>query len=398
MKPRASIPYRCWLFAGLFVHLAVAQTQPHESEDGPADAPPSSSPVAPPVPIEAPSEEPPAPSEAVPAAPQKRDEIHPVGDEITTTRTVDGAESDTADVADPAAPSAPEQASAPATGAESASASASQEGDDGEASEASVPCDPEPESEDKAFTPYSWDPRAGYGLCDRVCDVGEACVDGRCLARCSPNCREGTYCTPSGQCMPMPTPPKEEETESELQTRLGSPSAGATMVVSADVAGVLFRGVRPTLEWGRKNAFLARLLLMNTGLMNYFEEPTDGYERFEWGFGVELGYRRYEAKTGNLRGFYYGGSLGYSLSAVGDFTSELYTVQNHRVGVLAEFGYRWVFDHLVFGFGPTLGLRVPVHERFRSTGSGSCVEDNSCDRPNPLLFEGTLAIEVGWFP
>ena len=261
------------------------------------------------------------------------------------------------------------------------------------ASSAAVPEEP------RTFQKYTWDPRSGYGLCDRVCEQDEACVDGRCLARCSPDCRDGTYCTVSGECNLLPKAHADVQTEAELQTRFGQASKDATGAFFIDVAGVLFRGASLNLEWGKKESLRVRFSPMNTGLMNYFEQPGTVFERFEWGLAGALGYRHYEARFGNLRGFYYGGGLSYQVTEVRDLTNGRYALDVHYIGGFGEFGYRWAFGHFLFGFGPSLALHQPVFEARRGLSEDSCVFRDNCDpREGGLIFDGTMGIEIGWFP
>ena len=244
---------------------------------------------------------------------------------------------------------------------------------------------------------HHWDPRSGYGLCQEICGQDEACVDARCVVRCIPDCREGTYCTADGECLPIPRLGAERPTEAELQARLGAKSANATHALLLDVGGVLFMGARPTYEWGRRDALHLRLLLMNTGMMPYFLEPQSAVERFEWGFGVSAGYRWYEARWGNLRGFYWGTGLDYSVTEVRDpFENLVATVQHYAAGY-GEFGYRWVFGDFLFGFGPAFAVKVPVWmDRRALPGGGTCLSVGTCPRDTNARLEGTMVVEVGW--
>jgi len=245
--------------------------------------------------------------------------------------------------------------------------------------------------------PHHWDPRSGYGLCSEICGQGEACVDGRCLVRCVPDCRAGTYCTAERECLPIPKIGDQQPTEAELQRRLGLKSADATRAVLVDVGGVFFMGIRPTYEWGRRDSFHVRAVLMNTGMMPYFLEPQTAVERFEWGFGASIGYRRYEAAWGNLRGFYWGGGLDYAATEVRDPFENLVATVTHYAAGYGEFGYRWVFGDFLFGFGPALALKVPVWvDRRALPGGGSCLSAGSCPRDASARFEGTMVVEVGW--
>jgi|GEM_PF-1124034 len=248
-----------------------------------------------------------------------------------------------------------------------------------------------------ANRPHHWDPRSGYGLCQEICGQGEACVDARCVVRCIPDCREGTYCTADSECLPVPKVGGEQPTEGELQARLGATSAAARHAVLLDVGGVLFMGARPTLEWGARHSLHVRALLMNTGLMPYFLEPQSAAERFEWGFGASVGYRHYEARWGNLRGFYWGLGLDYSVTEVRDPFETLVATVTHYAGGYGEFGYRWVFGDFLFGFGPSLAVKAPFLKDQRPLpGGGSCLSAGTCPRDTGARVEGTMVVEVGW--
>jgi len=244
--------------------------------------------------------------------------------------------------------------------------------------------------------PHHWDPRSGYGLCQSICDQDQACVDARCVVRCVPGCREGTYCTADGECSPIPKGHSQQPTEAELQGRLGSSSAEATHAAIIDVGGVLFMGARPTYEWGRTHSLHVRLTLMNTGMMPYFLEPQSAGERFEWGFGTSFGYRRYEAAWGNLRGFYWGAGLDYAVTEVRDPFEQMVATVTHYGSGYAEFGYRWVFGDFLFGFGPALAVKVPFLVDQRPLASGGCLEGAGCPRDTTARVEGTMVVEVGW--
>lgn len=244
--------------------------------------------------------------------------------------------------------------------------------------------------------PHHWDPRSGYGLCSAVCPQDQACLDGRCVARCVPGCRDGTYCTSDGECLPIPRQVVERPTEEELQRRAGASSADKRQAVLVDMGGVFFLGARPTFEWGAEHAGQIRVYPMNTGIMSYFLEPQSALERFEWGFGASLGYRHYEAHWGNLRGFYWGLGLDYRITEVQDLQEHIATV-TQSLKVYGEFGYRWVFGDFLFGFGPTLGFSRPFYSQQRALGPTSCLGEPECGRDQSGRVEGTMVLEVGWF-
>lgn len=231
--------------------------------------------------------------------------------------------------------------------------------------------------------------------CPQLCGQHEACINMRCISTCKPACEEGTYCTPDGECRKRRGPKRDEPTEGELQSRHGKESADSTSAAVLDVGGVMGLGVRPTYEWGAMHSFQLRYQIMSTGAMPHVMEPLTEFERFEWGFGTWFGYRRYEAKWGNLRGFYYGGGLGYSVVRLRDNQKRVAGITTHYVTPYGEFGYRWVFGSFLFGFGPAVAVRFPAFTHFNSLGEGSCVVANDCQRDSPSRFEGTMTVEIG---
>lgn len=231
--------------------------------------------------------------------------------------------------------------------------------------------------------------------CPEVCGANEACIHGRCVHTCVPDCRTGTICMPSGQCMAPPVE-KDRRTEDELARLAGAESADATQSLLIDLGGIFFLGAQVGYEWGARDAWIARLQLMNTGIMSYAIEPQNEFERFELGFGASLGYRRYEAKVGNLRGFYYGGGLLFQAVHTEDLFRGRFERTSYFTGPYGEFGYRWVFGSLLFGFGPNLSIRVPFAHTLYAREPGSCVYRNDCGTPGAARFEGTLALEIGW--
>lgn len=232
-------------------------------------------------------------------------------------------------------------------------------------------------------------------FCATVCSPSEACVDGRCIETCDPDCREGTICTEFGTCLPVPQPTIPRWTEAEVHERHGGKSAERTAVVLFDPLGVAFQGVQLGYEWGSKNSFIVSARLMNTGFMSYTNEPLTEFERFEYGYGLSLTRRFYEGRYGNMRGFYYG--LGVEVQATAVALPYDALRGTFKVAALGHFGYRWAWEGFIFGFGPVVGVRTPVYSQFISEG------DDACGKvPCPLdvapRFEGQLSLELGLFP
>lgn len=234
------------------------------------------------------------------------------------------------------------------------------------------------------------------GGCPVVCAQHQACIHHRCVEMCQPDCREGTYCTPAGNCEPVTRRAEPELTEAERQRLSGLPSRDSRALVFIDMGGVLGYGVRPGLEFGTLHSGLLRLQLLNTGIMSHAVYVENEYERFEWGFGLSIGYRHYESSWGNLRGFYVGGGLDYSISMIGSRGDTDLNQMRHSAAPYGEFGYRWVFGSFMFGFGPTLALRYPVFVGSFGSDQDLCGKQFDCQETS-RRFEGTVNLELGWF-
>ncbi|HSC87099.1 MAG TPA: hypothetical protein VLC09_07510 [Polyangiaceae bacterium] len=300
----------------------------------------------------------------------------------------------------PARPGGPPPVVAPPVGPNSSATAPETDGDETDGVEPASDGSAEPSrtEDEKAGASSSEASKEGERRgqkCMEVCKQNQACIHGRCVKTCSPACRPGTSCSPDGFCRRPLTGGGSVQTEDELARIAGAESAGATEAFVLDPGGAAFLGVQAAYERGRISAWVARVLFMNTGLMSYSIEPLNEFERFELGVGLSLGYRRYERNVGNLRGFFYGGGLLGQVVQVADDTN-LFRRTTVLAGPYGEFGYRWVFGSLLFGFGPNLAIRVPLSNTLQSTGKGSCVESNACAQADAARFEGTLALEMGW--
>ncbi len=255
----------------------------------------------------------------------------------------------------------------------------------------SVPPDQRPlsKSERRAAEAY----REG---CPVVCAQHQACVRHRCVDMCRPDCREGTYCTKAGTCEPIRETGRNVLTEAERQRLSGLPSKDSHWLVFADLGGIIGFGVRPGIEVGTLDSLLLRLHLLNTGVMSHAAFVENEYERFDWGFGVSVGYRRYQSTWGNLRGFYVGGGLDYSVSLIDSRGDADLSQMRHTAAPFGEFGYRWVFGSFALAFGPTLALRYPIFVGSFGSDQDLCKTEIECDETS-RRFEGTVNLEVGWF-
>lgn len=232
-------------------------------------------------------------------------------------------------------------------------------------------------------------------LCSTVCSPSEACIDGRCVEACDPDCREGTICTEFGTCVPLPQPLRPRWTEAEVHERLGGRSVDRTSVIFVDPVGVAFQGVQIGYEWGAVSSFIVSARLMNTGFMSYSNEPLTEFEHFEYGYGLSFMRRYYEGTYGNLRGFYYGFGAEAQAIAIGlPYDALRGTI---KVALMGHLGYRWAWEGFTFGFGPVLGMRVPVYSTYISKGDGAC-DRVSCPLDSAVRFEGQLSVELGIFP
>lgn len=235
------------------------------------------------------------------------------------------------------------------------------------------------------------------GGCSVVCAQHEACIEQRCIEKCRPSCQLGTYCSPSGDCTALPHPEKAILTEEDQERIAGKKSKDKTTLVFVDVGGLVGYGVRPGMEWGKGDSLISRIHLLNTGIMSYAAFAESELQRFEWGFGTSVGYRHYEAATGYMRGFYFGGGLEFTAIRVAS-RGELDVQQTvYAAAPYGEFGYRWVFGDLAFTFGPQLALRYPVATGVSGEDTDSCSESDSCENIVGRKLQGTMNLEVGLF-
>lgn len=235
------------------------------------------------------------------------------------------------------------------------------------------------------------------GGCSVVCAQHEACIQQRCVETCSPSCRAGTYCTASGECEVLSHDQKTVLTEADRQRLSGAMSKDKTNAIFVDFGGIVGFGVRPGIEWGEKHAVLARLHLLNTGVMSYAAFAENEFQRFDWGFGLGTGYRHYEALGGNMRGIYYGAGLQFSVLRVGSRGVEDVNETLYSLSPYGEFGYRWVFGDFLLGLGPQLALSYPVASGISGRDANICEQTERCDDANKRRLVGTVNFEVGWF-
>lgn len=196
--------------------------------------------------------------------------------------------------------------------------------------------DPAPKSPQTPTTKQELRAAQSYRGCPEVCAQNEACVHHRCVDVCRPDCREGTYCTPSGTCEQLAYSQEPVVTEAEQQSKSGESSKDSRTLLFIDVGGALGYGIRTGLEFGQAHAALIRFQIMNTGVLSHAEYVENEHERFEWGFGFSAGYRKYMSTWGNLRGFYVGGGLDYSVSMIGSRgDADIYQVRHSAAPYLS---------------------------------------------------------------
>lgn len=241
--------------------------------------------------------------------------------------------------------------------------------------------------------------RAGQAYdsgCPQVCAAHEACVMQRCVTMCRPACREGTICSPSGTCEPLPEMKEPVLTEAERQRLSGLASRDARTLIFVDMGGVVGYGARPGIEHGEFDSFILRLHLLNTGILSHAVFVENENERFEWGFGASAGYRHYQSSWGNLRGFYLGVGIDYSISRIVSRGANDLAQLRQTAAPYGEFGYRWVFGNFALAFGPTLALRYPIFVGTLGSDRELCRTEFDCQEASRRL-EGTVNIELGWF-
>ena len=280
--------------------------------------------------------------------------------------------------------------------------SAAEDSDNGEKSESGV-IPPRPGSgaarraSNASYGASAQELLAIQGGCTVVCEQHQACIEQRCIEKCRPSCQLGTYCAPSGECTPLPHPEKPILTEEDRQRLSGHQSKDKTTVILADFGGIVGYGVRPGIEWGQGDSLIARIHLLNTGVMSYAAFSENEFQRFEWGFGTSVGYRHYEATTGYMRGFYFGGGLDFSALRVGSRGEADVQQMLYSAAPYGEFGYRWVFGNLAVAFGPQLALRYPIATGLSGNDTDICERSERCDDIVGRRLEGTVNFELGWF-
>jgi len=235
-----------------------------------------------------------------------------------------------------------------------------------------------------------------FAPCPERCTQSEACIAGRCVVSCEISCREGTFCTELGTCEPIPHPLEAVRTEADLQEQFGPDSKDYTSVGFIDLAGVFFEGAQVAYEWGRQKSWIVGMRPLSTGFLNYGAAPRNEFESFDYGASLSLQRRIYEPKFGNLRGLYYG--FGFEAFAQHVLNTED-NVQRFTfdLAVLGHFGYRWAWNAWVFGFGPTISVRVPIYSHWYGDGLDTCPSTH-CDQFHDPSFRGALNVEIGFFP
>jgi hypothetical protein len=235
-----------------------------------------------------------------------------------------------------------------------------------------------------------------FAPCPERCSQSEACIGGRCISSCEIECREGTFCTELGTCQPIPRPLEPVRTEAQLQTQLGPNSKGYRSVGYIDLAAIFFEGVQMAYEWGEHQSWIVGVRPLSTGFLNYTTAPRNEFETFDYGASLSLQRRFYETSFGNLRGMYYG----FGLEAFGVHvvnSKDRVERMTFDLAVLGHFGYRWAWDSLIVGFGPTISLRAPVYSIWYGANIDAC-SDNVCGQFHDLSFRGALNVEIGFFP
>jgi hypothetical protein len=235
-----------------------------------------------------------------------------------------------------------------------------------------------------------------YVLCPERCSQSEACVAGRCVLSCDIECREGTYCSSLGTCVPIPRPITPSRTEADLHEQLGPRSKQHRSAVWLDIAGILLDGAQVSYEWGDTRTWVLGVRPLSTGFWNYASVPANALEMFDYGASLSVVRRVYEKRFGNMRGMYYGlGMEAFGVHVV-DLTNGVERV-SFGVTPLGQFGYRWAWNSFVFGFGPVLGLRVPVYSYRYGPGLSTCPAE-ACAGTGDVALRGLLSVEVGFFP
>ncbi len=161
-----------------------------------------------------------------------------------------------------------------------------------------------------------------------------------------------------------------------------------------NAAGVLQLGLTPTIEFGGMVSGLARVRVMNTGLLSYvmLADLSDD-ETFKFGLGVGGGARFYPAGRGRMVGPYVGGGAEWVTTTVEDTSVDNERYQTQGIVPQAEGGYRWAFrSGMLLGVGAVGGVFLPI-----KATTQDLTTKVTRDRDESATFYGMVVFDIGFF-
>ncbi len=221
---------------------------------------------------------------------------------------------------------------------------------------------------------------------DRICQAGQ-CVE--------PSPAQGVpQRTPQALDMggARPVSPGAMAPAVPQDIQLQGPGAGSKKSIYMNALGVLQFGFAPTIEFGRKLVFNARIQLFNTGALPYLIAGAgDDTLNFSWGAGPGLRY--YYGRDGNLRGAYLGGQALFV--AWSEQWQDKILYETGAVALLAEGGYRWVYPN-----GFTLGVGIaagpaPILDASTEAMNGYTLYPGDYNDAS-TMFIGFFTVDVGF--
>ncbi len=227
---------------------------------------------------------------------------------------------------------------------------------------------------------------------DRICHAG-LCVD--------PSSSQGApQRTPqtleTGGARPVSpgavAPAVQGPTPVSPDVQLPSSKAGSKTSIYMNALGVLQFGLAPTIEYGSKLAFNARIQLFNTGALPYLIAGAgDDTLNFSWGAGPGLRY--YYGQNGNLRGGYLGGQA--LIVSWSEQWEDKILYKTGAVALLAEGGYRWVYPNdFTLGVGIAAGP-APILDASTEAMNGYTLYPGDYNDAS-TMFIGFFTVDVGF--
>jgi hypothetical protein len=196
------------------------------------------------------------------------------------------------------------------------------------------------------------------------------------LAGVAPGCTSDRDCKGDRVCVADRCVSPGSGDFSGSMTSLDVPVKDASIGLYANSLGVLQFGVSPTIEFGKRFVFNAKVIFFNTGAASYLIASDD---TLHFSYGVGPGCRYYFGEVGNVRGFYLGAE---TLFVAWEEQYQQSTVYKTKLVVpLAEIGYRWVrASGFSIGLGATFGSALVIDKTSEAVNRETPGGNNASDQ------------------